>query len=112
MGLILRRGGGGIEGQKKAPLGGALTFKLDPVCHGWAIIFPDWQSWQIASPETAGLARQFALPSCPVVKNVDHLIRVHPDSQISENSVLFLLRIAMARDIAWPEDKIFGWKNL
>jgi hypothetical protein len=47
-----------------------------------------------------------------VVKNVDHLIRVHPDSQISENSVLFLLRIAMAGDIAWAENKIFGWKNL
>ena len=79
---------------------------MDPVCHGWANILSDWQSWQIASPETAGLARQFALPSCPATKNVDRLIRVHPDSQISENSELFLLRIATIRDIAWAEDKI------
>jgi hypothetical protein len=40
------------------------------------------------------------------------LIRRHPDSQISENSVLFLLRIAVVRDIAWAENKIFKWKNL
>jgi len=40
------------------------------------------------------------------------LIRRHPDSQISENSVLFLLRIAVVRDIAWVENKIFKWKNL
>ena len=94
-------------GQKKAPLGGALTFQTRSGLPRVGKYFSDWQSWQIASPETAGLARQFALSSCPVVKNVDHLIRVHPDSQISENPELFLLRIAKARNAAWAEDKIF-----
>jgi hypothetical protein len=41
-----------------------------------------------------------------------HLIRVHPDSQISANSELFLLRIARARDATWGQDKILEAKNL
>jgi hypothetical protein len=63
-------------------------------------------------PRKRGASASIRACSCPAIKNVDRLIRVHPDSQISENSLLFLLRIAMARDLAWAEDKFFVWKNL
>jgi hypothetical protein len=63
-------------------------------------------------PRNSGASASFRAWSCPATKKVGHLIRVHPDSQISENPELFLLRIARARDIAWVEDKIFSWKNL
>jgi hypothetical protein len=63
-------------------------------------------------PRNCGASASLRAWSCPAIKNVDRLIRVHPDSQISENSELFLLRIARARNAAWAENKIFSGKNL
>jgi hypothetical protein len=69
--------------KKKAPQSGAVTLSKDPVCRGRTTISADWQSWQVAFPETAGSARQFAPDHARRTKKVGRLIRAHPDSQIS-----------------------------